>query len=97
MRSHCSLNKTTLEDITNEVPAVLLSAEDHADGPPREWRGDHLLSRPERVRLRSEASKLNVYDLGWRRNLASIFCPGHQVTPRILLACLWPAAIVSDR
>lgn len=49
-----------------------------------------MLSRDERIRLRDEASKLNVYDLGWRRNLKSIFCPDQPMSVKAMLACFWP-------
>lgn len=91
---HCSSNKTTLEDVTHAFPSALIGQE---GSQPIQWKGDHLLSRAERVRLRDEASSLNVYDLGWRRNLKSIFCPDRSMSVKLLPACLWPAATAWSR
>ncbi|EJT50853.1 vacuole protein [Trichosporon asahii var. asahii CBS 2479] len=39
---------------------------------PGAWRPDHILTRPERTRLRREAREINVYDLGWARNVRQV-------------------------
>jgi len=81
-----SNNTTTLENLSYSYPSVLLeTAEDGAGGTDgRQWKPDHLLSRSDRNRLRREARDINVYDLGWRRNLRSIF--GDRST----FLALWP-------
>lgn len=89
-----SSNKTTLEDITHTFPTALIGSEATQFV---QWRGDHLLGRDERVGLRNEASALNVYDMGWRRNLKSIFCPDQQISIRVISLCLWPPARPRDR
>jgi hypothetical protein len=38
------------------------------------------MTRPERTRLRNEAREINVYDVGWRRNLRSVMS-GDGVPP----------------
>ncbi|WVF69853.1 hypothetical protein IAT40_004634 [Kwoniella sp. CBS 6097] len=65
-------NQTTLENITHSYPSALL------DTPPkgRSWKADHLLTRAERFRLREEAREINVYDLGWKRNLRDLMIGG---------------------
>ncbi|OCF37477.1 hypothetical protein I316_00601 [Kwoniella heveanensis BCC8398] len=65
-------NQTTLENITHSHPSALL------DAPPKgkTWKADHLLTRSERFRLREEAREINVYDLGWKRNLKDLLIGG---------------------
>lgn len=76
-------NRTTLEDIDRSPATALLDADARATlealGPrgsrqrlPGAWRPDHILTRPERTRLRREAREINVYDLGWPRNVRQV-------------------------
>ena len=65
-----SNNMTTLENLTHSYPSALLP--DSPGTMTRTWKPDHLLTRSERYRLRVEASEINVYDLGWRRNLRNL-------------------------
>lgn len=88
----CSSNKTTLEDITHAFPSALIDTAQSAT-----WRGDHLLSRAERIKLRSEATALNVYDLGWKRNLGSIFLPDRPLTVFTFFSCFWPIGRSQER
>ncbi|WVQ84850.1 hypothetical protein IAT38_007007 [Cryptococcus sp. DSM 104549] len=65
--------------------------------PPR-WKSDHLLTRRERQRLRWEAREINVYDLGWRRNLFDLFFRGEsRVTAWGVVRAVWPLAGRVDR
>jgi palmitoyltransferase len=68
---------TTLESISFTYPSVLLDASDHLSsglgGDKRRWKPDHLLTREERNRLRREARGINVYDLGFKENIRSVF------------------------
>ncbi|WVQ75712.1 hypothetical protein IAR50_005342 [Cryptococcus sp. DSM 104548] len=57
--------------------------------PPR-WRPDHMLTRRERERLRYEAKKIDVYDLGWRKNLKSVFLGDEVVSVWSILKAMWP-------
>ncbi|WWD22188.1 hypothetical protein CI109_106679 [Kwoniella shandongensis] len=89
-------NQTTLENITHSYPSVLL------DIPPSptnghdtlQWKPDHMLTRWERQRLRHEARDINVYDLGWRRNLKTIFVANADSDERLgmrrFLRAVWP-------
>jgi hypothetical protein len=92
-----SNNKTTLEEITHTYPSALIEDRRDAIEARASWRGDHLLSRPERVRLREEASALNVYDLGWRRNIREVFMRSSQKGLRGYVTCLWPLTASRDR
>ncbi|RSH83805.1 palmitoyltransferase for Vac8p [Saitozyma podzolica] len=75
-------NRTTLEDITHTYPSALLGSASSASPKQsrsqsgsavgRGWKPDHLLTRLERTRLRTEAHSINVYDLGLRRNLEAL-------------------------
>ncbi|KAL1409717.1 palmitoyltransferase for Vac8p [Vanrija albida] len=76
-------NRSTLEDFFRNVPTALLDSETRgvveelgARGSryrtPGAWRPDHILTRPERTRLRREARAINVFDMGWRYNLRSV-------------------------
>jgi palmitoyltransferase len=62
------------------------------------WRGDHLLTRPERLRLREEVSALNVYNLGWMRNIRTVLLGSdrRRGVP-VYLRALWPLATTDDR
>ena len=91
-----SNNITTLENMTHSYPSALLleasggvsSSRSAANGNGT-WKPDHLLTRQERSRLRREARDINVYDLGWRRNLQSVF--GRQS----MWAWMWPISRTS--
>nr|XP_019047369.1 hypothetical protein I302_03982 [Kwoniella bestiolae CBS 10118]OCF26299.1 hypothetical protein I302_03982 [Kwoniella bestiolae CBS 10118] len=80
-------NQTTLENITHSYPSALL------DEIPRgaQWKADHLLTRSERNRLKWEAREINVYDLGWRKNVKNMFFgeDGH-ITVMSAIMALWP-------
>jgi len=94
-----SNNKTTLEDITHAYPSALIEDQRHSTDRQSEWRGDHLLSRPERVRLRQEASQLNVYDLGWRRNIEDILLGTGRKRKGLFgyFMAFWPLSAHHDR
>ncbi|ORX34461.1 DHHC palmitoyltransferase-domain-containing protein [Kockovaella imperatae] len=79
-------NISTIENLTHAFPSVLLADLSPPGGgdTSARWTPDHLLTREERVRLRREARHINVYDLGWKKNLAQIFGKG------TLLSSLWP-------
>ncbi|KAK6903917.1 hypothetical protein I203_107428 [Kwoniella mangroviensis CBS 8507] len=80
-------NQTTLENITHSYPSALL------DGIPKgaQWKADHLLTRSERNRLRWEAREINVYDLGWRKNLKILFLGEERdITMLGVIQALWP-------
>lgn len=81
---------TTLENITHSYPSALLP--DNPD-TPQSWKPDHLLTRLERYRLRREASEINVYNLGWRRNLRGLLI-GQEGK---LWRAFWPMAYVRSR
>jgi hypothetical protein len=96
INTESSNNKTTLEEMTHSYPTALIEDQ----GPPAQrtqWRGDELLTRPERVRLRNEASGLNVYDLGWRENIKAVLLPPGKIGPLKYILCLWPLASTRDR
>ncbi|KAK8846875.1 hypothetical protein IAR55_005965 [Kwoniella newhampshirensis] len=63
-------NQTTLENITHSYPSVLL---DIVPDDSHQWKPDHLLTRREKQKLRYEAREINVYDMGWRKNLSVLF------------------------
>ena len=92
-----SNNKTTLEDITHTYPSALIEDRPHNLERQPGWRGNHLLNRPERVRLREEASALNVYDLGWRRNIRELLIRSGQRGVTSYLSCFWPLGASRDR
>lgn len=92
-----SNNKTTLEDITHTYPSALIEDRRRIVQAPSEWRGDHLLTRPERARLREEASALNVYDLGRRRNILEVLLGSSRRGSRSYLASLCPLSVSRDR
>lgn len=58
------------------APSALLSDEIAPSRPSglghAAWRPDHLLTRPERMRLRHEGKELNVYDVGARANFRAV-------------------------
>lgn len=56
------------------------------------WRPDHLLDRTERLELQRSARELNVYDLGWRRNIMAVLAPHERGRYRLssTLLMLWP-------
>jgi hypothetical protein len=60
------------------------------------WKPDHLLTRPERRRLSDEARDINVYDLGWRENIAQALLGDAHARSRQSraerIAALWPLA-----
>lgn len=83
------------------APSALLSDE-AAPSTPRDgpaWRPDHLLTRPERVRLRREGKEINVYNVGMRANFRAVMF-GDGVEPpttwgefgRQLARAAWPLA-----
>ncbi|WWC67771.1 uncharacterized protein I206_101683 [Kwoniella pini CBS 10737] len=80
-------NQTTLENITHAYPSALL------DEIPKDvqWKADYLLTRDERRRLKFEAREINVYNLGWRKNLKNLFL-GEDTDITILgvLGAFWP-------
>ena len=66
---------------------------------PSIWRSTHILDRSERVQLRGAARGLNIYDLGWKRNILSVLAPdlsfnrhrlGKRRRLKSLLLVLWP-------
>ncbi|ODN79254.1 hypothetical protein L202_03269 [Cryptococcus amylolentus CBS 6039] len=59
---------------------------------PGRWKPDHMLTRRERERLRHDAKEINVYDLGWRKNLRRVFFGEEEVGVWGILAALWPRA-----
>ena len=91
-----SNNLTTLENMSHSFPTALLddTAQDEPSHTPitTSWRPDHLLDRSERMRLREAASELNVYDLGWRRNIMSVLAPNETRRYRLssILTLAWP-------
>ncbi|KAK4684173.1 hypothetical protein P7C73_g6030, partial [Tremellales sp. Uapishka_1] len=81
-------NQTTLESLSHTPPAALVSA-----ASSKGWKPDHLLTRGERNRLRDEAHEINVYDLGWRKNLREVFGDGaeRQMSWVGVVKALWPS------
>lgn len=81
-------NLTTLENLSYTGPSVMLdkvkSSGGRQAGRVSTWKPDHLLSRDERNRLRREARRINVYDLGWRKNIKAVF--GDRST----ILAFWP-------
>ncbi|WWC87072.1 uncharacterized protein L201_001958 [Kwoniella dendrophila CBS 6074] len=81
-------NQTTLENITHSYPSALL------DEIPKgaQWKADHLLTRSERNRLKWEAREINVYDLGWRKNLKNLFFGSdhRRISIIRMFGTLWP-------
>ncbi|KAM0789703.1 hypothetical protein ACM66B_006563 [Microbotryomycetes sp. NB124-2] len=69
----CS-NRTTIESMEGgaKVTPSRSTSRTH-DGPSVHFRPDHDLTRQERWQLEKANSKLNIYDLGWKRNLSEIF------------------------
>ncbi|KLT45715.1 zf-DHHC-domain-containing protein, partial [Cutaneotrichosporon oleaginosum] len=76
-------NRTTLEDMNRLPPAALLDPDTRArlealgergsrHRTPGAWRPDHILTRNERNKLRDEARSINVYNVGWRKNVRSV-------------------------
>lgn len=109
-------NLTTLEHMTHTYPHWLMSALDGSAPPQPESQSeppsvpfasadDHLLSRSDRHRLRRQARDLNVWDLGWRRNLRTLFIgpvgslqdPTGPVRVLDVLLGLWPLSKVEKR
>ncbi len=82
---------TTLENLTHSYPSALLP--DSPEPSERKWKPEHMLTRMERYRLRHEASEINVYDLGWRRNLRGLLV-GKKGS---LLRAFWPLATTRSR
>lgn len=109
-------NLTTLEHMTHTYPHWLMAELDgsapHSStnlADPRSASfssaNDHLLSRSDRHRLRRQARDVNVWDLGWRRNLRILFVgptgsfqdqPG-PVRVMNILRGLWPLSKVEKR
>nr|XP_018265517.1 uncharacterized protein I303_01883 [Kwoniella dejecticola CBS 10117]OBR87675.1 hypothetical protein I303_01883 [Kwoniella dejecticola CBS 10117] len=83
-------NQTTLENITHAYPAALL--DEVPQNTQAQWKADHLLTRDERRRLKHQAREINVYDLGWRKNLKNLFFgEGRGVTVIGIIGAFWPA------
>lgn len=101
-------NRTTLEEMHRSVPTALLDPPTRAlletlgdrgsrNRTPGAWRPDHILTRPERNRLREGARGINVYDIGWRRNLRSVLVGEDALPPTTwrgsldeVLGAMWP-------
>jgi hypothetical protein len=56
-------NKTTIENIRGYPTSNLIPM----------YPGKGSLIRRERMELKSELMELNMYDLGWRRNINEVF------------------------
>lgn len=65
-------HRTTLENMES---SNRLRFAPEPDRPTARYRSDYGLSREERRKLNKAASRLNLFDLGWRRNLEQIFGP----------------------
>ncbi|EIW68828.1 hypothetical protein TREMEDRAFT_63293 [Tremella mesenterica DSM 1558] len=62
------------------------------------WRSEHIMTQSERRRLRREAGKINVYDLGWRENIKSVFFRSDKkVTWWAVARAIWPFARVQPK
>lgn len=66
---------TTLESITHSYPASLLPSLPLHPDPPFHFHSPsrQKLSYKERQSLSQKAQGINIYDLGWRRNLKEAF------------------------
>jgi hypothetical protein len=75
------------------LPAV--STPGHTAASQPTWKPDHLLTRHDRRRLSDEARDINVYDLGWRRNIVqTLLGDNHNRRRRRgvigLFSAIWP-------
>lgn len=73
-------NMTTLESITHSYPTSLLSSlpSNHNTSLSSAPATAPNLSYKQRQSLSRRAQEINVYDLGWRRNLKQVFFGGHN-------------------
>lgn len=95
---------TTLEQISHTYPSALLpvrpAASDTGTTPLSTWKPDHLLTRAERHRLFDEARNINVYDIGWRKNILQVLVGdvsrSRRASKRSWAVALWPLAPSSN-
>ncbi|OXC85204.1 vacuolar protein [Cryptococcus neoformans] len=75
-----SENMTTLESITHSYPTSLLSPlpPSHDTSPSSPFPSASKLPYKQRQSLSRKAQAINVYDLGWRRNLKQVFFASHS-------------------
>lgn len=73
-------NMTTLESITHSYPTSLLSSlpPSHDTSPFSPSPSASKLPYKQRQSLARKAQAINVYDLGWRRNLKQVFFASHS-------------------
>lgn len=93
---------STLEQMSYTHPSALLppphSSTPHPDPTitHTNWKPDHLLTRNERRRLSEEARDINVYDLGWKRNIKQVLLgDDHALRTRtgmFVWRAIWPLA-----
>ncbi|SCZ97873.1 BZ3500_MvSof-1268-A1-R1_Chr3-3g06426 [Microbotryum saponariae] len=62
-----SRNRTTIESMENSTSVIA------SDSRPAHYRSEnHAMSREDRKRLDEAQGRLNIYDLGWKRNLRQV-------------------------
>ncbi|KDE07225.1 hypothetical protein MVLG_02448 [Microbotryum lychnidis-dioicae p1A1 Lamole] len=60
-------NRTTIESMENSTSVIA------SDSRPAHYRSEnHAMSREDRKRLEQAQGRLNIYDLGWKRNLKQV-------------------------